>query len=216
MIFSKELNKSIFISLLGHLAVFSVFNISFGGKLVKADYGSIDFRGAIFTRLELLNSLQQKVYIENLNPPAGSRKSNSSIVPWPADNYKAAMDSLRISEFNKPRVQVVFNKEKMIYAGLNKPPEFLKHKPAIMFYPRLPYYFNLYFKDRQIAHIELLFNILPKDSTDAVIIKRKISSGNLEADLLSIRYISQYLFMQKTRFIPNIWQTVKIELSNND
>jgi len=44
-------------------------------------------------------------------------------------------------------------------------------------------------------------------------LRRKISSGNLEADLLSMRYIGHYLFIQQEGFASNVWQTVKIEFS---
>ncbi len=86
----------------------------------------------------------------------------------------------------------------------------------MMLYPRLPYDFSLYFRDRQAAHIELAFNIKTAGNREEVAIKRKISSGNLEADLLSMRYISHYLFIQKTRFAPGVWQSVKIDLAARD
>ena len=38
-------------------------------------------------------------------------------------------------------------------------------------------------------------------------------SGNLEADLLSMRYINHYLSVQQQMFPVNKWQVVKIELS---
>lgn len=85
-----------------------------------------------------------------------------------------------------------------------------------MFYPRLPHYFNLYFRHRQAAHIELMFNISASATASSIIIKRKISSGNLEVDLLSIRYIGNYLFIEQSRFPHNTWQTVKIDLSTKN
>jgi hypothetical protein len=89
-----------------------------------------------------------------------------------------------------------------------------KKEPEIIFHPLLPYSFTLYFKDRQIAHVELLFNIVSnKGLRNAAVIKRKISSGNLEVDLLIMRYIEHYLFIQQARFTPNTWQSVKIDLS---
>jgi hypothetical protein len=88
-----------------------------------------------------------------------------------------------------------------------------KKEAVIMFYPQLPYNFLIYFQDRQLVHIELMYNIISRDSANSIIIKRKISSGNLEVDLLSMRYIGHYLFIQQDAFAPNIWQTVKIDLS---
>ena len=37
--------------------------------------------------------------------------------------------------------------------------------------------------------------------------------GNLEADLVCMRYVSHYLFMQQEKITPGIWHTVKIDLS---
>ena len=82
-----------------------------------------------------------------------------------------------------------------------------------MFYPRLPPYFSLYFKDRQVAHMELMFKITSSLKNSSISIKRKISSGNLEADLLCMRYINHYLFVQQGIFTSGDWQAVKIELS---
>jgi hypothetical protein len=82
-----------------------------------------------------------------------------------------------------------------------------------MFYPRLPYHFALYFKDRQTVHIELMFQVISGAQRNSILVKRRVSSGNLEADLLSMRYISRYLFIQQRGFAPNKWQTVKIDLS---
>jgi hypothetical protein len=91
-----------------------------------------------------------------------------------------------------------------------------RKESSIMLYPALPQHFLLYFKDRQIVHIELLFWIDSIDRTGYVDIKRKISSANPEADLLAMRYISRYLLIQKMQFLPQSWQTVKIELSPKD
>jgi hypothetical protein len=96
------------------------------------------------------------------------------------------------------------------------PPLFVKpqqKESVLVFHPLLPYQLQLYFKDRQTVHIELMFNIISGRENKAIVVKRKISSGNLEADLLSLRYISHYLFIQRARFQPNNWQTVKIDLS---
>jgi hypothetical protein len=85
--------------------------------------------------------------------------------------------------------------------------------PVLLMHPLLPYQFELYFKDRQTVHIELEFEISRAEDRNLVSLRRKISSGNLEADLLSMRYIEHYLFIQQARFMPATWQTVKIEFS---
>lgn len=86
-------------------------------------------------------------------------------------------------------------------------------EPAFTLHPLLPYRFDLYFKDRQQVHIELEFSVTRSDSRNFVSLRRKISSGNLEADLLSMRYIGHYLFIQQARFSAGVWQPVKIEFS---
>ena len=82
-----------------------------------------------------------------------------------------------------------------------------------MFYPSFPEHLLLYFTDRQTVHIELQYNVSSNDPASTVWLKRKISSGNLEADLLAMRYLSHYLFIQRARLPTDSWQTVKIELS---
>jgi len=136
--------------------------------------------------------------------------------------------------WEKPPVSLTFNQEKIAFTPLETigrqekdnvsltgftreltPISLMsgRKESAIMFYPRLPYHFALYFKDRQTVHIELAFAVISGDKRNSILVKRRISSGNLEADLLSMRYISRYLFMQQRGFVPNKWQTVKIDLS---
>jgi len=115
----------------------------------------------------------------------------------------------------KPPVCLPFNQEKRFFSQKLLPISAIsaRKEPAIMFYPRLPYHFALYFKDRQTAHIELMFQVISGAQRNSVLVKRRISSGNLEADLLSMRYISRYLFIQQRAFAPNKWQIVRIDLS---
>lgn len=82
---------------------------------------------------------------------------------------------------------------------------------SIMFYPQMPYHFLLYFKDRQIAHVEIAFYISPKGRV--IGIKRKISSGNPEVDLLIMRNLAHFLNLCKSNFALGSWKTVKIDLS---
>jgi hypothetical protein len=84
---------------------------------------------------------------------------------------------------------------------------------SVMIHPLLPYQLQLYFKDRQSVHMELMFKIIPRPLGNHIVIKRKVSSGNLDADLLCCRYLGHYLFIQGARFAPNTWRTVKIDLS---
>lgn len=86
-------------------------------------------------------------------------------------------------------------------------------EPVLMMHPLLPHQFGLYFKDLQEVRIELQFFIARGDARNLVSLRRKISSGNPEADLLSMRHIGHYLYIQQARFAKDSWQDVKIEFS---
>lgn len=88
-----------------------------------------------------------------------------------------------------------------------------RRESVFIFHPELPYRLDLYFKDRQEVHIELLVNVRPEGQGRPAAVRRRISSGNPEADLLSMRYISHYLFIQEQHFQPDTWHPVKIDLS---
>ncbi len=91
------------------------------------------------------------------------------------------------------------------------PVETKKAASSIMFYPPMPYHFLLYFKDRQTAHMEVAFYISPEGRVSGL--KRKISSGNPEVDLLIMRNLTHFLNLCRTNFALDSWQTVKIDLS---
>jgi hypothetical protein len=171
------------------------------------DYSPLIFWGQILPKADL------SIYQNNIVKK--NRLFNNAVDTSILDNLNSEI--FLASVYNlKPQVPVVFNnKEKSLplrtaAAGLNIPE---RKESVIMFHPLLPYQLQLYFKDRQQVHIELMFNIIPGKEKNSILIKRKVSSGNLEADLLSVRYISHYLFIQQARFQPNNWQTVKIDLS---
>ena len=199
--------KTVFISLLGHITVFSIFSFSFGDRFFRADYTNVSFRGAILRSYDLISSHAftrpdiKKLFLKRTDISTLDNKNRT----FP----------LISSYYLKPGVKLVFNQDKIIFR--QKPavtlPVTRRKESIIMFHPVLPYNFLLYFKDRQVVHIELMFNLISSGQTHSIVIKRKISSGNLEADLLSMRYISHYLFIQQARFLKNNWQTVKIELT---
>jgi len=202
------LKKAIFISFLGHITIFSIFSFSFGKVIPKADYASVSFWGQF-----LLNS--------QVNKPLPSILGGYKNKFLQSKPDTSALDKItRISPFVygyhlKPASTLSFNTEKGPF--FNKPTPMLfslkRREPMIILHPLLPYGFTLYFKDRQVAHVELMFNIVSAEGRNSVVVKRKISSGNLEVDLLSMRYIGHYLFIKQARFTPNNWQTVKIDLS---
>lgn len=206
---STLFKKSVCISLLGHITFFGVFNLSFGPVLPKTDYAVVSFWGswlpADFLRASWVRPFSAKTLSPQQKPDTRLLQRVDRRVAYAVDYYV------------KPHtVPVSLSSNKLSYAQLfltSVPP--VKKSAVLMFYPPLPYNFSLYFKDRQTVHIELMFKKeAPADSkTSSLIVKRKISSGNLDADLLSMRYLGRYLFMQQRSLPLDEWQTVKIELS---
>jgi len=215
--------QAIVISLLGHITLFTMFGLSFGPKIPEVNFTRICFWGAIFRSPDLVNSrdfdtgyktgrvfgkseisVLDKINRENL-------RSSTDYFPTQALSGSVADNNWQ----KKPAVSLAFNQEKIAFTQEFKPIPLMpgRKESAIMFYPRLPYHFALYFKDRQTVHIELDFAVISGDKRNSILVKRKVSSGNLEVDLLSMRYISRYLFMQQREFVPNKWQTVKIDFS---
>ncbi len=211
--------KAVFISLVSHVTFFSIFSLSFGNRIPALDCAAVSFWGQLLSRSQVLqpaslgprlkDSLRAKTAAGNdLILP----KKNAASLDKPAPD--AGLEPYQL----KPALALSFAAQKPDFA--EKPGVFLftakRKEPLLLFHPALPYGFNLYFKDRQVAHVELDFNIESKGRRTLITVKRKISSGNLEVDLLSARYIGHYLFIQHSRFLPDRWQTVKIDLSAHD
>ena len=197
--------QAIFISFLGHLTLFGIFTFSFGPRIPEVNFSRVCFWGAILPSRDLTYSRDGTGYKRG----AFTGKSEISALD------KISRENRLVSrDYSKPQVSLVLNQDKMVFKQKPMPTTLVstRKEPGIMFYPRLPYYFALYFKDRQTAHIELMFQVASGERS-SVLVKRKISSGNLEADLLSMRYISRYLFIQPRGFAPDKWQIVKIDLS---
>jgi hypothetical protein len=220
--------KTFIFSLLGHITVLSIFNLSFGSRIPKIDYTGVSFWGQFLNKSELIQpqpkistptskslvrGLMRKPDTSVLDKATrGSISPNSFYVPAEAGSHPMPNNNWR----EKPPLTLTFSPGKGVF--IKSTSAFLplrKKEPEIIFHPLLPYSFTLYFNDRQIAHVELLFSIISNDKPlrNSAVIKRKISSGNLEADLLIMRYIEHYLFIQQARFTPNSWQSVKIDLS---
>jgi len=200
--------KGFVISLAGHLAAFSIFSFSFG-KI--PEFSNYNFTGNLLTSGDLSRPLSGVVAASIVRANNLTESKINSIVLDKSAQEKGKFPFI----LNKP--QIALSKgEKLKYlkplVNFPKP----KDKSTIMFYPQLPQSFIVYFQDRQTVHIELDFNITSGRSINSIVVKRKISSGNLEADLLSARYISRYLFMQQARFSLNSTQTVKIDLSTKN
>jgi hypothetical protein len=201
------LKKTILISLLGHITFFGIFSFSFGYRMPKADYSSIVFWGQLLQNSQVAVPIIYGKDLKSLN----FRERLGSL---PTDN-KLKHYNLQSKYYLKPQVTITIDSGKELFVEQAKTPLIFtrKRKPVIIFHPLLPYGFTLYFRDRQLAHVELMFLALSTGQGNSITVKRKISSGNLEVDLLSIRYIERYLFMQRANFASPNWQTVKIDLS---
>jgi hypothetical protein len=204
--------KSALISLLAHLAVFGIFGVSFGRRLPVVNYGKVIFQGCVLNNFDfgLPNigaSLGLASYGKSKLHSLENRHSIDSL------RVQAKSEGLSGSMYLKPAVLVSAVPEKQVFIQKAQVPFKNKERTAVMFYPRLPPYFSLYFKDRQVVHMELMFQIGHGPQHSSISIKREISSGNLEADLLCMRYINHYLFVQQGMFTSSGWQSVKIELS---
>lgn len=210
------LKKAIFLSLAGHLAVLGIFGFSFGNKIPIADYGSINFLGDFLKKYDFLSEKRPDKDYFKKNIIISSQQQSFFKKSVNSQNQKKALaKEVIFGPFVKPKVSASFSGTKQSY--FIRLPDWQiapkKKRDVLTFYPVMPRHFSLYFKDRQVAHIELMFNI-PKDKKNAVVtIKRKVASGNLEVDLLSKRYMSHYLYLQQSRFTPDKWNTVKIELA---
>jgi len=200
----RILPKTILISLIGHLTFFSLFSLSFGNRLPLSNFSGVYFLPAAFYNLNFYyhNTLNFKEQL--------SKKQLFT-------HLDKTREFLLIPDcYFKPQINLCIKQDKDIFMpGGSLAWPVLKGENSVMVYPQLPYHFLLYFKDRQAVHIEVMFKITNEDGKAApsISIKRKISSGNLEVDLLVIRYLSRYLFIRNEGFPLNTWQTVKIELS---
>lgn len=201
---SMQFKKILVFSALWHVVVFFIFSLTFAKRIIGVNYSSVTFLGNIFQNIKYYSNSEVR---SNRNI---SSKADSFLI-----NSTERNNLLTKESYFKPLNPIELENKKVALVDYGSINSFLSHKQEspLMFYPRLPNYFPLYFKDRQIVHIELMFKIISLDQMNSVLLKRKISSGNLEVDLLAKRYIGHYLFIQQTRFPTNNWQKIKIELS---
>lgn len=208
MISSGLFKKAVFISLLGHLTLFSVFSFSFGNRIPFRNSGNVYFWGAILSHADFTADFKRaKIEIKRIL--LDSRHTDMA----PAKPKKEPL--LLKDLYFKPAITPLLNPNKifipkiLFFSFIPK-----RSDQAITFHPSLPEHFLLFFKDRQAVHIELMFNVVSrKDKANSIVVRREISSGNPEADLLSMRYIGHYLFIEQGRFSTDKWQAVKIDLS---
>jgi hypothetical protein len=187
--------------------MFGLFSFSFGNKLPAANYVNVSFWGGVLKNYDLFSN-SRVAYNWSIREPGVKLPNVLSVEKEVSQENSASRD------YPKPGVNLTLQNNKEVFAqGITSAYLLGRRKESVvMFYPQLPYDFRLYFQDRQIAHIELKYRVDVTEKKSSLVIKRKISSGNLEADLLCMRYIEQYLSSQQERAVPQIWQTVKIEL----
>jgi hypothetical protein len=207
MINNPYFKKTILISFCGHLVFFSLFSLTFGPKINGFSNMQINFWGSCLNKWETALIKQAAVMRRYLEPAKGYGRQ------FQAEPYK--QEAVNIPVYIKPQSSLSAETQKMGYSAPKQavPQSLIRKEPVLILYPQLPYDFLLYFKDRQAVHIELQFNITSHGRAGSMIVKRKISSGNLEADLLSMRYISHYLFIQQKNLPKDKWQAVKIDLA---
>jgi hypothetical protein len=210
-IFQGNLGKTVAISLLSHGVLFGLFSFSFGPRLPDFQRPDISFLGSILLQSDVAvpGNHRQSSMIENIfltkTAAAFLKPQPDNFKIQPAYGFKPSLDR-----------QISIKKGHYSYHPATKTGAPILRDHDIMFYPLLPQHFTLYFQDRQSAHMELLCKAGKKLKPSSIIIKRKISSGNLEVDLLTMRYIGHYLFIQQRHFIKDTWQTIKIDLTTEN
>jgi len=199
-----ELKKIVAFSCAGHIALFALlasFGFSFGSIRRHAAYTPIIFCGSVFPWTFPVSA--------GIRPFGKENRVEAALFPRATQAVPLSIDY-----YVKPEVLFPYalNREPVKEAPIfTEAPK--RKDPVLLMHPLLPYRFELYFNDRQTVNIELEFEISRVNDRNFVSLRRKISSGNLEADLLSMRYIGHYLFNQQARFMPETRQSVKIEFS---
>ncbi|RJP28214.1 MAG: hypothetical protein C4533_06995 [Candidatus Omnitrophota bacterium] len=201
---SGLLRKAIFLSALGHFSAFVLFSFSFGSNLSPLNAPQILFWGSFLKQADL------KINHSYVETPAAIEK----IQIYLPRSSAFKISSAEMSVFTKPQLRCFYNDKKMSFAQravYNNTDD--KKSRVIIFKPGLPEDLMIYFKDRQQAYLELAYTSGNPDNPGLLLIKRKISSGNLEVDLLCMRYLSHYLSLRRDLFTSNKWNKASIELA---
>lgn len=208
---ASPLRVTLLLSASIHIACFGIFEPTFGSSLSKPNLTQIAFLGPILEVFDFSPTVNYPQSMDkNISKYTPVLKSQSLI-----KKQESEFLSLKVLPL-KPLVTTGFKKDKSTFipkidlASLKQ----RKREPTVIFYPPLPYSFLLYFQDRQTAHIEFMFYISKDDKVTSI--KRKISSGNLDADILALRYIAHYLNLYEENFPADSWQTVEIDLSREN
>lgn len=206
---NPALRSSFIISIFSHFAIFSIFSLSFGSKIPELKSHYVSFWGNVLPRSQV--AVDSGIIIpaqkKNITLSRPSFEKLRKQLHPPANLYlKPHIGLQAAAEMGAVKGKPVFKSASLVSFPKKK-------EQQILFHPLLPFGFTIYFKDRLIAHVELEFNIITGRKRNSVAVKRRVSSGNLEVDLLSKRYIERYLDIEQAAFTPDIWQAVKIDLS---
>lgn len=211
-----SLKITLIISLIWHILCMGLLEPTFDKSLKGSSLCLISFLGPILNTSDLSSGFNLDKIASHSNSLYAGRISQMNFKISPL--YKKDIGYFSpLKTHIRPIYNPNFNNiQKVIFkTGLES--NILRRysdESSVIFHPRLPYSFLIYFKDRQRAHIEFTFYISGKG--EIAFIKRNISSGNLEVDLLASRYITRHLSLVKDQFPTNSWQTVKIDLTRKD
>jgi len=194
-----------------HLACFGIFQPTFGHPLQKVNFSQFSFLGPILKTgdFSFIDHYRSWAPTTNIGKDLRHLRSNLSIKKGEVDFLTFKTPAL------KPCLSVASGKKTPPISEVT--PDILprpRKEPTIVFHPPLPYSFLLYFQDRQVAHIEFMFYI--SENGKITSLKRKISSGNLDADLLSLRYIAHCLNLIEGKYPAQTWQKVEIDLARKN
>ncbi|MCU0665746.1 MAG: hypothetical protein MUF05_01445 [Candidatus Omnitrophica bacterium] len=201
--------KSFIFSLAGHIFVFAAFSFSFGRIPVDLRGFNVSSFGGILNRYDLAAEVKRPY----LDVKKAFLKSHYFVPAPRMENAENFLNNYHL----KPAVKqgLIFSSNKS-FAGLSGsascPYKRKIQTSTVILYPQLPHYFGIYFRNQQKAHIELEYMVTPRQMAGFITVRRKISSGDLEMDLLCARYISQYLSTQQDKISSGVWHKVKIEL----
>ena len=208
---STALRITLVFSISLHMACFGIFEPTFGRALQRLNFTNVSFLGSILKAADFIPLSTN--YPQSTDSSRQMRLlQRSALVKIQAEDFLTLK-----ADPVKPAVVLALSTQKPTFippAGDLNMLSQRRGEPSITFYPPLPYSFLLYFQDRQKAHIEFMFYVSSKGKFSSL--KRKISSGNLEADLISLRYIAHCLNLLEGRSPPDSWQTVKIDLTRKD
>jgi len=206
-----SLRMTLLLSLSLHMLGLGIFEPTFGKPLERSEFARISFLGQIlqagdfsfpanYRGLAQRDGLRPLPFLKPSSPIKKKEADFAGIMPKPVKPLAALTQHRQKISF-APKVDLAVLRRR-------------KEESSVVFHPPLPYSFLLYFQDRQVAHMEFMFYISGEGKISYI--KRKISSGNLDVDLLAARYIAHYLNLLEGSFPPGAWQTVKIDLTRKN